>query len=290
MAEKVSPPVRETYQKFKKTNKLHLLTVVAPANDLQTARRLSIFVAPVEDESSAGSSIESEPESDNENNDRDDEGVMEQDDDAYEEDLDSEGENSYERESQRRKQKESRNFMSNGEATLTRRIRVGPNQDSDKRGQKKPPQVQLARVEHMFHKLTKNISVEHVHFPPPHIQVQLNQFSAKGPASDVITQKEKQNFDDFDKLLGFRSKNPNPIVRITSSFLGPLMRIIRIVVYMTRISFNVTTWRDPYLTFWFFAFFVVSTIVLLIFPWRTFFFLSTVVFLGPQVCFDGSRR
>ena len=135
----------------------------------------------------------------------------------------------------------------------------------------------------MFHKLTKNISVEHVHFPPPHLQVQLNPFSAKGPASDVITQKEKENFDDFDKLLGFRTKNPNPIVRITSSFLGPLMRIVRIVIYITRISFNVSTWRDPYLTFWFFAFFCILTFILLIFPWRTFFLVSTVVFLGPQV-------
>ena len=242
-------------------------------------------MAPIDDESDASSSIESDPDSENENGDRDEEGVMEQDDDYDGDNSDSDGENSYERASLRRKEKESRSFMGNGEATLTRRIRVGPNQDSDKRGQKKPPQVQLARVEHMFHKLTKNISVEHVHFPPPHVQVQLNQFSAKGPASDVITQKEKQNFDEFDKLLGFRTKNANPIVRITSSFLGPLMRIVRIVIYMTRISFNVTTWRDPYLTFWFFSFFVLLTIVLLIFPWRTFFFLSTVLFLGPQVCF-----
>lgn len=235
----------------------------------------------MEDESSDDSSIESRSDSENENGDRDEEGVLEQDDEGYEA-SDSDGENSFERE--RKKRKGSKNMiLGNGQESLTRRMRIGPNQDSDKKGQKKPPQVQLARVEHMFHKLTKNISVEHVHFPPPHIQVQLNQFSSKGPASDVITEKEKQNFDEFDRLLGFRKKNPNPIVRITSSFLGPLMRIVRIVIYMTRISFNVTTWRDPFLTFWFFAFFCVLTFILLIFPWRTFFFFSTVVFLGPQV-------
>jgi len=277
-AEAIAPSPAEKKKQKKDGGKL-------PATDLQTARRLSIFMAPIDDESDASSSIESEPDSENENEnengDRDEEGVMEQDDDYEEEELDSDGENSFETEKHRRKRKETKNFMGNGEATLTRPIRVGPNQDSDKRGQKKPPQVQLARVEHMFHKLTKNISVEHVHFPPPHVQVQLNQFSAKGPASDVITQKEKQNFDEFDKLLGFRTKNANPIVRITSSFLGPLMRIIRIVIYMTRIAFNVTTWRDPYLTFWFFAFFVVLTIILIIFPWRTFFFLVDGGISGP---------
>jgi hypothetical protein len=96
------------------------------------------------------------------------------------------------------------------------------------------------------------------------------------------TAKEKKHFDDFDKLLGYRLKNPNPIVRITSSFLGPLMRIIRIVIYAVRISFNVCSWRDPYLTFWVFAFLCTLAFVLLIFPWRTFFFLASLVLLGPQ--------
>jgi len=171
-----------------------------------------------------------------------------------------------------------------GKASTTRRIRVGPEQNSDKSGRKVPPQVHLSRVEHMLHRATKNISVEHVHFPPPHLQLNLGkEYNAKGPASDVITAKEKQNFDEFDRLLGFRTKNINPILRITSSFLGPLMRIIRIVVYATRIAFNVTAWTDPFLTFWVFAFLCTLAFILFIFPWRTFFFLSTAVLLGPQV-------
>jgi hypothetical protein len=104
----------------------------------------------------------------------------------------------------------------------------------------------------------------------------------KAPAADVISAKEKQNFDEFDRLLGFRVRNPNPILRITSSFLGPLMRIIRIVIYATRISFNLTTWRDPFLTFWAFSFLCTLTLVLLIFPWRAFFFLTCTALLGPQ--------
>jgi hypothetical protein len=175
-------------------------------------------------------------------------------------------------------------MFQSGKASATRRIRVGPEQNADKSGRKQPPQVHLSRVEHMLHRATKNISVEHVHFPPPHLQMNLGKdYNAKGPASDVITAKEKQNFDEFDRMLGFRTKNPNPILRITSSFLGPLMRIIRIVVYATRIGFNVTAWTDPYLTFWVFAFLTTVAFILFIFPWRTFFLLSTAILLGPQV-------
>lgn len=36
------------------------------------------------------------------------------------------------------------------------------------------------------------------------------------------------------------------------------------------------------MTFWVFAFLSVLTFVLLIFPWRTFFFLSSLILLGPQ--------
>ena len=175
-------------------------------------------------------------------------------------------------------------LFESGKASATRRIRAGPPQNSETRGRKVPPQVHLSRVEHMLQRATKNISVEHVHFPPPHIQANLEKESnAKGPAGDIITAKERQNFDEFDKLLGFRSKNPNPILRITSSFLGPLMRIIRIAIYATRIAFNVTAWRDPFLTFWAFTFLCLLVFVLLIMPWRLFFFAASIVLLGPQV-------
>jgi hypothetical protein len=243
---------------------------------LRTARRLSIYVSPVDDQDESSSEEESEYDSDN--GDRDDEGMMDQGDDGFENlDSDEDGEDDDD-------EGRERGFLGSGKASLTRRIRIGPAQNSDTSGRKVPPQVHLSKVEHMMHRLTKNISVEHVHFPPPHLQMQLGkEVNAKGPASDVITQKEKQNFDDFDRLLGFRTKNPNPILRITSSFLGPLMRMIRIVIYATRIAFNLTAWRDPYLTFWIFAFFSTLTFILLIFPWRTFFFVSTLLLLGPQV-------
>jgi hypothetical protein len=250
-----------------------------PGSDLRTARRLSIYTAPVEDDEE-DSAESSDSEVDSDQGDRDDEGMMDQGDDGYGDMADSDEDRDNDDEDEAGGAK-GRLFEA-GKASTTRRIRVGPEQNSDKSGRKVPPQVHLARVEHMLHRATKNISVEHVHFPPPNRDMGKD-FNAKGPASDVISAKEKQNYDEFDRLLGFRSKNPNPILRITSSFLGPLMRIIRIVVYATRMVFNVTAWRDPYLTFWGFAFLCTLAFILLIFPWRSFFFLSSIVLLGPQV-------
>ena len=241
-------------------------------------------MAPVDEQDDESSDDDSEDD-DSDQGDRDDEGMMDQGDDGYGnmEDSDEEAEDDDEMGGKNR-------IFESGKASTTRRIRVGPPQNSDTSGRKVPPQVHLSRVEHMLHRATKNISVEHVHFPPPHLQMQLGkEVNVKGPASDVITQKEKQNFDEFDRLLGFRTKNPNPILRITSSFLGPLMRIIRIVIYATRIAFNLSSWRDPYLTFWAFSFFCTLAFILLIFPWRTFFFLSSLVLLGPQVRFWSSE-
>ncbi|KAG7356782.1 hypothetical protein IV203_001468 [Nitzschia inconspicua] len=260
------------------------------STDLRTARRLSIYVTPVDDKGQTKASADESDDSESEENDSENEGegMMDEDDeDGYGKMDDSDDEDDSEDDdedgSKRKKAKKKARLFEAGQASKTRRIRVGPPQNSDKSGRKLPPQAHLSKVELMLHRASKNISVEHVHFPPPHVQTQLGKdVNAKGPAGDVLTAKEKQHFDEFDRLLGYRTKNPNPIVRITSSFLGPLMRIIRIVIYAVRISFNVCSWRDPYLTFWVFAFLCILAFVLLIFPWRTFFFLSTLVLLGPQ--------
>jgi hypothetical protein len=264
----------------------------AAPEDARTARRLSIYVTPVDGKSDEKAVVdtddsESEDDSDSENegdgmmdDDDDDDGYGKMDDSDDEDDSDDDGDDG---EGGPKKAKKKARIFEAGQASKTRRIRVGPPQNSEKSGRKLPPQAHLSRVEHMLHRASKNISVEHVHFPPPHLQSQLGkEVNAKGPAGDVLTAKEKQHFDEFDRLLGYRTKNPNPIVRITSSFLGPLMRIIRIVIYAVRISFNICSWRDPYLTFWVFTFLCTLAFVLLIFPWRTFFFLSTLVLLGPQ--------
>ena len=254
-------------------------TAAGGKDDPATARRLSIYTTPQasrDDDGDDESSSEEESEQDKE-----EAGMMDQMDDGYEEIGDSDDEHDHDDEDA--PSHKARVLHQSGKASTKRRIRVGPEQNSDKSGNKQAPQVALSRVEHMLHRASKNISVEHVHFPPPNLQANLGMdYNAKGPAGDVMTAKEKQNFDEFDRMLGFRTKNPNPILRITSSFLGPLMRIIRIVNYAARIAFNVTAWTDPFLTFWVFAFLCSVAFIFLIFPWRSFFLVTTLILLGPQ--------
>lgn len=177
-----------------------------------------------------------------------------------------------------------------GSSKLKRaRVRVGPPQNCDISSKKKtPPQQTLQKIEKQMHKLSRGIALERVitvpgarkYGPDPGEE---EGKSKKGKKSKVDDVNKKSHYDEFDKILGLQSKTANPVLRITSSFLGPLMRMIRIFLYITRVSFNMATWRDPYFSFWILCFLVAQTIILLIFPWRPFLFISSFLCLGPQV-------
>lgn len=159
-----------------------------------------------------------------------------------------------------------------------KQLKVGPPQDTDKKGKTKtPPQVHLKKVETRLHKFSLGLSVELIHPPQSYDQPE------KAEANLGSSAVKKQVMDDFDKLLGLNERSANPINRIASSFLGPLMRMIRILLFFVRILFHLTTWRDPYLTSWLFIFLSMLGLVLTIFPWRTFFLILTVALFGPQV-------
>jgi hypothetical protein len=171
-----------------------------------------------------------------------------------------------------------------------RRIKMGPVQNADQKGGSKgvSPQVSLQRVEHRMQRMSRNVSVETVHAPATHETV-----GAEGTGTSANTgaqqaqldaiRKKKMPLDEFDKQLGLQVKNLNLVQRIASGFLGPLMRMLRIPIYLTRVSFNVATWRDPILSWWAFLFLSVLFVVLIFFPWRPFFFLVSLLGFGPQV-------
>lgn len=199
--------------------------------------------------------------------------------------------------------KRAMTHQSSGVITSKRRLRLGPPQDTDVSGRKVPPQLQLKKVETLLYKLSRGISVELVHAPPLAEQtvtapVDVAATGMIPPSAEVqanvMKKARKLTYDDFDKLLGLQSRTGNPIHRIMSSFMGPLMRMIRVGVYLIRISFNVTTWRDPYLSFWVLVMLSSLCLLLIVFPWRLFFLASSVVCLGPQVRAPGmlfpSRR
>lgn len=177
-----------------------------------------------------------------------------------------------------------------GSSKLKRaRVRVGPPQNCDISSKKKtPPQQTLQKIEKQMHKLSRGIALERVITVPgarkygPELGEEEGK-SKKGKKGKVDDSGKKAHYDEFDKILGLQSKTANPVLRITSSFLGPLMRMIRIFLYVVRVCFNMATWRDPYFSFWILCFLVTQTIVLLIFPWRPFLFLSSFLCLGPQV-------
>lgn len=183
-------------------------------------------------------------------------------------------------------------ILQKGNAIEKRRIRLGPPQDSDVVGRKVPPQLQLKKVENMLNKVSKGVAVELVHAPPVARASKSDMLSTAetgmtAPSADLQMKMSKKSkkiaFDDFDKLLGLQSKSGNPIHRIMSSFMGPLMRMIRVGVLIIRLSFNIGTWRDPYLSFWVLVGLSVICLILIVFPWRSFFGLLSLICLGPQV-------
>jgi hypothetical protein len=186
-------------------------------------------------------------------------------------------------------------------SSLKRQVVVGPPQDADIRPKKRtPPQVHLARIEDKFHKFTQSISMDRVysatlslrrHDKSCESHIEENQDSAKSSVLPETNTDKKRRLplDDFDKRLGLRARHPNPVVEITSSFLGPLMRILRVLCFLFRVCFNMTTWKDPYLSFWCLCFLILLALLLLIFPWRLFFGITGLILFGPQNIFLKSR-
>uniref|UniRef100_A0A7S1GKL2 Uncharacterized protein n=1 Tax=Cyclophora tenuis TaxID=216820 RepID=A0A7S1GKL2_CYCTE len=179
----------------------------------------------------------------------------------------------------------------------TRRLPLGPPQDSNVKPKKRiPPQVHFARVENQLNKMTQQLTMDKIFF----LSLMKKRLSTPEQASEceadhskdkpaTLTSTLRQNLrnplDEFDKRLGLRVRSTNPIAEITSAFLGPLMRIFRIICIVVRILFNIGTWNDPYLSFWALCGLILLMMVLLVFPWRIFFFVVGVVALGPQNLF-----
>jgi hypothetical protein len=79
------------------------------------------------------------------------------------------------------------------------------------------------------------------------------------------------------------AKFTNPLAALTATFLEPVMKAIEVYLVSVRASFNVLTWRDPFLSFWTFSFLFVAMVFLALFPWRLFFCLVGLIGFGPQV-------
>ena len=184
--------------------------------------------------------------------------------------------------------------MHHGSRRSKSRVHLGTPQSNDIEGRKVPPQVTLKKMEYLFHKFSLKVAYELVAAPPVDGESVLQSAYARGKEEReykdldesekkaAAALKRRYQLDEFDRLLALEFKSANPVNRILASFLGPMMRMGRTVIYVIRIAFNATTWRDPFLSFWISMVLLLVWIILLIFPWKLFFLLTTLVLVGPQ--------
>jgi len=159
---------------------------------------------------------------------------------------------------------------------------VGPQQNVDMIS-KKPVQVRklLGFVERSLHGLTGNIFDEEIyHFQSLSEKKEILQTASNSGISKDEVKKAHKN--EFVKRLGQKKKSSNPIVSYSAQYLEPIMSIIRIYLSAVRLIFNVAVWKDPILSFWLLIFLILQMGVLIVFPWRFFFFFLGLFFFGPQ--------
>ncbi len=89
---------------------------------------------------------------------------------------------------------------------------------------------------------------------------------------------------DLDKVLNTgQYSQSNPVMSRVGLYIEPLVGCAQIFLCAFRSVFNALTWQDPYLTFWITTFVAIAAVVLFVFPWRLFLFITGLVVVGPQV-------
>lgn len=79
------------------------------------------------------------------------------------------------------------------------------------------------------------------------------------------------------------NKYKSPIVAKIAEYVGPMLEGVKVGLSLWRAGFNLFTWRDPMLTFLFLLGAIFMLCVLIVFPWRLFFFIMGLGAVGPQV-------
>jgi len=87
---------------------------------------------------------------------------------------------------------------------------------------------------------------------------------------------------DGGKGLKLGKYSKNPIILMKTQLMVPITRILHKMNCLVRLTLNVFMWKDHYLSFWVLCFLFGLMVLLLIFPWRIFFFVMGVLLFGPQ--------
>merc|ERR1712194_316352 len=87
--------------------------------------------------------------------------------------------------------------------------------------------------------------------------------------------------ETLNQLIGTNNLK-NPVMSLVAEYGAPALEMLKIGLSVWRAGFNLFTWRDPFLTFIFFVGAILLLFVLLVFPWRLFFFVMGLGAVGPQ--------
>ena len=89
--------------------------------------------------------------------------------------------------------------------------------------------------------------------------------------------------EQLKQEIGFVGFNKLTVEALVAEYGGPALEMLKVGLSVWRSVFNLFTWRDPFLTSLFFFGLIFLLCVLLLFPWRLFFFVMGLGAVGPQV-------
>mmetsp|Transcript_9644 Transcript_9644/g.9302 ORF Transcript_9644/g.9302 Transcript_9644/m.9302 type:complete len:1015 (-) Transcript_9644:165-3209(-) len=101
------------------------------------------------------------------------------------------------------------------------------------------------------------------------------------------TQKKHMEFM-LETELGIHDY-PNILTRKMADHISPVIELIKMFLGFLRGVTNIFMWKDPYASFWCCIIMFVKIVVLLLFPWQFFFFVTGILVFGPQNYFMKSK-
>jgi C2 domain len=153
-----------------------------------------------------------------------------------------------------------------------------PEQDIDLNGPSSGTKLSddMAEIKEQMHKFTCHLFNDKTHCIKQSNAVYFGAVTKQG--------KRRKNVDhDLQRLLQIgQYSHANPIVGRIGQYLEPLVGGAQAWLCGGRAGFNIYTWRDPFLSFWFSLLGMVIVAILFVFPWRLFLFVVGLIVVGPQ--------
>ena len=103
----------------------------------------------------------------------------------------------------------------------------------------------------------------------------------KKPKQNITPYDKRQ--DEYDKILGINKySHPNPWINRVGVIVQPIVEIVQAPLFLCRAIYNIFTWQDPILSFWFAFGGPIVVLVLYWLPYRFIFAIAGITFVGPQ--------